>query len=75
MHIISINVKKRVKEVPDVQKVLTEFGDSIISRIGLHNIGENKNGLIIVVFDGKNEKEFTDKLEKIENVSVKSMKI
>ena len=75
MHIISIMVESRIKEIPDVQKILTAYGENIISRLGLHSIGKNKNGLIIVVYDGKNVEEFIDELKKIENISVKNMKI
>lgn len=73
MHIISIVVKKRIKEVPDVQKVLTLYGENIISRLGLHNIGENRKGLIIVVYEGKNVKDFIKALKEIKDVQVKSM--
>ena len=73
MNIIAITVERRTKEVPDVQKTLTEYGENIIARLGLHNIGENKNGLIIIAYEGENVVEFIKELEKIKNIHVKSM--
>lgn len=75
MYVISIMVKERTDEVPDVQKILTQYGKNIISRLGLHNTGKNKNGLIIVVYDGQDIQKFEKDLQKIENITVKSMKI
>lgn len=75
MHIVSITVKERNDEVPEVQKVLTKYGKNIISRLGLHNTGKNKQGLIIIVYEGQDVQNFIDELEKIEKIDVKSMKI
>lgn len=75
MHIVSITVKKREDEVPDVQKTLTKYGKNIISRLGLHNTGKNKNGIIIIVYDGQDVETFEKELQKIEKIDVKSMKI
>ena len=75
MHIVSITVKERNDEVPEVQKVLTKYGKNIISRLGLHNTGKNKQGLIIIAYEGQDVQNFIDELEKIEKIDVKSMKI
>lgn len=75
MHIISITIEKRIKEVPEVQKILTEYGDNIISRLGLHDIGENKSGLIIIVYEGTNVEEFIKKLKQIEKIQINIMAV
>lgn len=75
MQIIAISVTKRVKEVPEVQQILTKYGENIISRLGLHNLGENKKNLIIVVYEGENVEEFITKLKEIEKVEVSTMKL
>lgn len=75
MHIVSITIEERKNKVPEVQKVLTEFGKDIISRLGIHNIGKNKNGLIIIVYGGKDIQDFLQKLSNIDDIEVKSMEI
>lgn len=75
MHIVSITVKERNDEVPEVQKILTKYGKNIISRLGLHNTGKNKQGLIIIVYEGQDIQNFMDELQKIQKINVKSMKI
>ena len=37
--ILGVHITNRVKHVPEVQKVLTEFGCSIKTRLGLHEAG------------------------------------
>lgn len=71
MYIVSITVDKRDKEIPDVQSVLTEYGENIEARIGLHNT--SKEGLIIVVYNKENVDEFIEELNSIGNVSVNYM--
>lgn len=76
--IVGIHVTNRVKHIPSVQNVLTEFGCNIKTRIGLHEMTNNTcspNGLILVelVGDEGKLKEFTSALFKIEGVEVKEM--
>ncbi len=77
-YIVGIHVTNRVKHVPSVQNVLTEFGCSIKTRIGLHEMSDNTcspNGLILVelIGDDNNLTNFTSALLKIEGVEVKEM--
>ncbi len=77
-YIVGIHVTNRVKHVPSVQNVLTEFGCSIKTRIGLHEMSDgtcSPNGLILVelIGDDNNLKGFTSALMKIEGVEVKEM--
>lgn len=71
MYIVSISIDKRYKEVPEVQTVLTEYGEDIEARLGLHN--KAKEGLIIIVYNKENIEEFVEKLTEIGKVSVNYM--
>ncbi len=77
-YIIGIHITNRVKNVPSVQNVLTEFGCFIKSRLGLHEITDSTcspNGLIIVELLGGHgkEEEFVRALKAIEGVDVQKM--
>jgi ACT domain-containing protein len=51
--IMAIHVTNRVKQASRVQDVLTKYGASIKTRIGLHEATQAKaNGLILVEFVG-----------------------
>jgi hypothetical protein len=57
--IIGINVPSFAKNSGEIQKVLTEFGCSIRTRIGLHDVAEgvcSPNGLILIEFVGGEER-------------------
>ena len=38
--VLGIQVTDRVKEIPDVQKILTEYGCNIRTRLGLHEVSK-----------------------------------
>jgi hypothetical protein len=49
--ILGVSITDRVKNVLDVQKVLTEFGCNIKTRLGLHEVGDSfcaASGLILL---------------------------
>jgi len=77
-YIIGVHITNRVKNVPSVQAVLTEFGCFIKTRLGLHDISDDScspNGLLIVELlgeDGKYEA-FVRALKDIEGVDCQSM--
>ncbi len=77
-YIIGVHITNRVKNVPSVQAVLTEFGCFIKTRLGLHDITNDScspNGLLIVELlgeDGKFEA-FVRALKAIEGVDCQSM--
>jgi desulfoferrodoxin-like iron-binding protein len=53
--ILGVHITDRVKHVPTVQGVLTQFGCNIKTRIGLHHVNESfcsPNGLMIIEFVG-----------------------
>lgn len=73
MYIISIATEKREKEIPDVQEILTEYGENIISRLGIHNCKKDNYGLIIIVYDAEDIEEFVEKLNVIKGINVNYM--
>ncbi|HEY3276575.1 MAG TPA: hypothetical protein VGJ94_08135 [Syntrophorhabdaceae bacterium] len=53
--VLGLLVTNRVENVPEVQRVLTEYGCNIKSRIGLHEVNENlcsPAGLILLELYG-----------------------
>jgi hypothetical protein len=77
-YVVGIHITNRVKHVPSVQNVLTEYGCDIKTRLGLHDTSEfscSPNGLLIIELLGDNGKleSFTKALASIEGIDVKSM--
>ena len=63
--ILGIHITDRVKEISEVQAILTKFGCTIKTRLGLHEVKDDfcaRSGLIILELTG-NREEFV-KLEK-----------
>lgn len=75
MYIVSLCIENRKEEVYKIQEILTEYGDSIETRIGLHSLGKSKQGLILIVYNNeKNVENFVKKLKKLNNLSINYMK-
>ena len=78
-HIIfGVHINDRVREVPDVQKILTQYGCQIRTRIGLHHVDEklcSPRGLILLEMYGDEDTcdELARKLAAIEGVEVQRM--
>ena len=54
--ILAIHVHQRAKQALQVQKVLTQYGANIKTRLGLHEVGDQYNapgGIIILEMIGK----------------------
>lgn len=76
--VFGIHVSDRVKEAGAVQGLLTEYGCSIRTRIGLHQVSEGScasGGLILLEMFGCPDKcqELAAKLGALEGVEVKQM--
>jgi len=76
--ILGIYISDRVKEVLEVQSVLTKFGCTIKTRLGLHEVTDDycsKSGLLILELTGDvNEfMKLENELLKIEGLDVKKM--
>jgi hypothetical protein len=78
-HIIfGVHITERVKHVPEVQKILTEFGCFIKTRLGLHDVSETycaPNGLLILEMAGDDAKieQCAKKLKAVEGVDMQRM--
>ncbi|MCE5185311.1 MAG: hypothetical protein LLF76_04215 [Planctomycetaceae bacterium] len=76
--ILGIHVHDRPHHIPGVQNLLTEFGCSIRTRIGLHDTGEgycSPNGLILVEMtdDEPRANDLLRKLDALDGVEVQKM--
>jgi len=67
-NIMVIKVSKRTEKVPTVQSVLTEFGCSIKTRLGLHEAGDvcSEEGILILQLCGDDYKELEKALNAID---------
>ena len=73
--ILGVHVAQRTKHAAKVQKILTEYGCSIRTRIGLHDAFEgvcSPNGLILLEMVSQTA-ELTAALAKLPGVTVKKM--
>lgn len=66
---------KRTKSAPLVQEILTKYGDSILSRVGIHDPGEEEHGLITLNVRDKSDRilSLTQALESLDGVQVKTI--
>ncbi len=76
--ILGIHITDRVKEVSDIQSVLTKFGCTIKTRLGLHEVKEDfcaRSGLILLELTGSREEfiKLENELLKIGGLDVKKM--
>ncbi len=76
--ILGIKINDRIKEAGEVQKVLTRYGCSIKTRLGLHEVSDDycsTSGLIILELTGpqSDQVKLHDELVKIPGVTTKKM--
>ena len=76
--ILGIHITDRVKEVSDVQSILTKFGCTIKTRLGLHEVKDDfcaRSGLIILELTGPREEfvKLENELHKVDGLAVKKM--
>ena len=77
--LVGIHVTDRVQKIPEVQKVLTEYGCHIRTRLGLHEASEgfcSPNGVIVLdmLYDKGACGELVEKLAALEGIEVKTMR-
>lgn len=78
-HIIfGVHVSDRIRHVPEIQKLLTEYGCNIKTRIGLHEVEQgfcSANGIMVLEMFGERQKcyELFEKLNALEGVKAKDM--
>jgi len=75
--IIGIRLDNRTQTAIDFQKTLTSYGCIIKTRLGLHDVSEDKcapNGLILLeVIDDAQAIEFQNELRKITGAEIQTM--
>jgi len=76
--IVGIHISDRVKKSGDVQKIFTEYGCNIKTRIGLHEASDNvcaPNGVILLEVVGEEStcNEMAKKLGGLDGVDVQTM--
>lgn len=76
--ILGVHITDRIHHVESVQHLLTEYGCSIRTRLGLHEADKgfcSPNGLLVLEMtdDEKTADTLADKLNAVEGVEVKKM--
>ncbi len=76
--ILGIHISDRLKNAVDVQKVFTEYGCNIKTRIGLHDTSENvcsPSGVVLIEFFGTEDEAsaMKAKLSAVDGVQVQKM--
>ena len=76
--ILGIHVTNRLKNAADVQKVFTEYGCNIKTRIGLHDVDANvcsPSGVVLLELFGSDDEAaaMMAKLDEVEGVHVQKM--
>ena len=76
--ILGIHISDRLKNAVDVQKVFTEYGCNIKTRIGLHDASESvcsPSGVVLIEFFGKDDEAsaMMAKLNAVDGVFVQKM--
>ncbi len=76
--VFGIHITDRLKHVDLVQRLLTQYGCNIKTRLGLHEVSEtfcSPNGLLLLemIGDEKTCMELADKLNAVEGVEVQKM--
>ncbi|MFW6094954.1 MAG: hypothetical protein ACOC8S_00790 [Bacteroidota bacterium] len=72
--ILGILITDRKKEAGEVQKILTQYGSTIKTRLGLHEVGDDtlsEEGLILLELTGIQSE--MDNLESIEGTQTQKM--
>jgi hypothetical protein len=76
--ILGIHVSDRLKNAASVQKVFTEYGCNIKTRVGLHDVDDNvcsPSGVVLIEFFGSDAEAgaMMGKLNEVEGVHVQKM--
>ena len=76
--ILGIHITDRLKHAVDVQKVFTEYGCNIKTRVGLHDVDADvcsPSGVVLIEFFGVDDQAsaMMAKLSEVEGVAVQKM--
>lgn len=78
VRIIGVRVEDRQKEAGDVQKVLTKYGCSIKTRLGLHEVNDafcSTHGLLLLELTGdmQEQQNLENELAKVKGINLQKM--
>lgn len=76
--ILGIHIQDRITQVPDIQKLFSQFGCNIKTRVGLHDVNENlcaSTGIILLEMIGDlgSVDELMKKLNQMDGIEVQKM--
>lgn len=76
--ILGIKLYERVSTAPDFQTILSQYGCSIKTRIGLHSVSDGvcaTNGIVLIEFIGNDETlaSFEEELKSLGNIEIQKM--
>ena len=76
--ILGVHITNRMSKAPEVQRIFTEYGCNIKTRIGLHDVDANvcsPSGVVLLEFFGSSDEAdaMSAKLCAVEGVSVQTM--
>jgi hypothetical protein len=76
--VLGLQVTNRVEKIPDVQKILTDYGCNIRTRLGLHEVTESVCSTVgLLILDTYGDEalilEMEKKLKKVKGLVVKKM--
>jgi hypothetical protein len=73
--VLAVHVTDRLKKVPPVQKTLSQFGDVIRTRIGLHEVSKEYSSpggiLILDIVNEARARQLQKALDKIQGIETK----
>ncbi len=77
-YIVGLHIHDRVKQAPDIQKVLTKYGCNIKTRLGMHDVDGQycaANGLVLLEMVGETATidQMVRELSAFESADVKTM--
>ena len=71
--IMGILLKNRREQAPEVQEILTDYGDVILTRSGVHDPAQDRGLITLTVEAGAAEiAELTKELESVPGVAVRT---
>jgi hypothetical protein len=76
--ILGVHITNRLKDAMEIQRLFTEYGCNIKTRLGLHEVGKDEcspSGVVLLEMWGEEEQclSLGDKLKKIDGVEVQRM--
>ena len=75
LSVMSIRVDHRTDSAPRLQEILTQNGDIILGRFGIHDPGEVNHGLITLNLRGEMGRihDMMDQLESLDGIRINHM--